>query len=139
MSSRRHVKSARQVYLQFVNSATDQDSGSTYSFYFNPITRGIFTLLNSEWCFHSWPPNLLLTCLISTAHTQSWRGQVGFLVISCGILNISCYWGITFQYCQSTSANMDVHNYIFISHRLTLIYDNQNYLFVLKSNIWELL
>lgn len=37
--------------------------------------------------------------------------------VMCGILNISCYWGIAFQYCHSTSANMDVHNYIFISHR----------------------
>lgn len=43
-----------------------------------PLTVSILILSNSEWCFHSWLPNLLLTCLIRSAHTRSWRGQVCF-------------------------------------------------------------
>ncbi len=91
-------------------------------------------LSNSEWCFHSWLPNLF-DKISSYGHEED---KCVFLVM-CGILNINCYWGIAFQYSQSTSAKMEVQNDIFTSHRLTLIYDNQNDLFVLKSNIWELL
>ncbi len=35
-------------------------------------------LSNIEWCFHSWLPNLLLTCLIRSAHTVMKRTSVFF-------------------------------------------------------------